>query len=71
MMEELTAWQRWRMCDRKKPYSTRSKANKAARKHDLYVYECPICFAFHVTKKSGTDQEQSPGHHPEETRRIK
>jgi hypothetical protein len=55
-VEELTAWQRWRMCDRKKPYFSRRKANKAARKRDMYVYECPICFAFHITK---TRQEQS------------
>ena len=58
-MEELTAWQRWRMCDRKKPYSSRSKANKAAHKRDMYSYECPICFAFHITKMPRPEQKQS------------
>lgn len=47
----LTAWQRWRMCDRKKAYETQSKANKAAAKFDGYVYECPVCYCWHTTGK--------------------
>jgi len=56
-MQELTAWQRWRMCDRKKPYATRSKANKAALRRDMYIYQCPICSAFHITKMPKTKQK--------------
>jgi uncharacterized protein YlaI len=58
------------MCDRKKQYSTRSKANKAARKRDMRVYECPVCRAFHIThrtKKPEMNQEQQlPSHQPED-----
>jgi len=48
----LNAWQRWRMCGRKKSFETESKANKAARRINGTSYECPICFCWHVTKKN-------------------
>lgn len=46
-----TAYQKWRMCDRKKMYPTESKANKQAKKHGHRSYYCPICFCWHVTSK--------------------
>jgi hypothetical protein len=66
IVQELTAWQQWRMCDRKKPYFSRSKANKAARKRDMYIYKCPICFAFHITKTPKAEQKQPTANHPED-----
>jgi len=56
-LQQMTALQRWRMCDRKKPYATRSKANKAARKRDMYIYQCPVCSAFHITKIPKMEQK--------------
>lgn len=49
--KKLTPFQKWRMCDRKRSYETKSKANRAAVKKDFYVYECPVCFCWHLTKK--------------------
>ncbi len=47
----LNAFQKWRMCDRKKAYETLRKANKAAARFDHDVYECPICHCWHTTKR--------------------
>lgn len=49
-VNKLNAWQKWRMCGRKKSYPTLSKANKAAAKHNLHVYKCLICHCWHTTK---------------------
>ncbi len=55
--KNLNAYQRWRMCDRKRSYFTKAKANRAAirTKGRLYVYECPICACWHVTKRKPSD----------------
>ena len=45
------AYKKWRTCDRKKSYETLSKANEAAKRNELYVYECPYCFTWHLTKQ--------------------
>lgn len=47
----MNAWKKWRMCGRKKSFETESKANKNAKKNDLRVYHCPVCFCWHTTKK--------------------
>jgi hypothetical protein len=54
-MVETEAYKNWRMCGRKKAFETQSKANKAARLYNQYVYQCPICFCWHLTKKEQVD----------------
>ena len=56
VITKMSAWQRWRTCDRKKIYRTKSKANKAALRWNLSVYECPICYCWHTTKKQVRDE---------------
>ena len=47
----------WRMCLRKKKYRSEYIANSVARQAKekrgvtLYVYSCPICGYWHLTKK--------------------
>ena len=38
----------WRMCFRKCRYPTRARAKRAARKHGLHVYRCPLCRQWHL-----------------------
>lgn len=38
------------MCGKKVSYRTKAVAQTYAERHKLRVYECPICFCFHVTK---------------------
>lgn len=51
------AEQMWRSCLRKKMYRSRQIAEQTAKKIKkdrnvtLYVYECPICGYYHLTKK--------------------
>lgn len=51
------AEQMWRSCLRKKMYRSRRIAEQTAKKIKedrdvtLYVYECPICGYYHLTKK--------------------
>jgi len=49
----MNAYQKWRICERKKAYKTLSKANKAIARHKALkrAYECPVCFCWHTTKK--------------------
>ena len=44
----------WKMCGRKKSYHTKRAANRANErlKIEFRVYECPICYCFHLTKNN-------------------
>ncbi len=66
-MSEL-AEKMWRSCLRKKVYKTKQRAEKTAayikeqRGVTVYVYECPICGYYHLTKKermSNTKEEKT------------
>ena len=47
----INAYKKWRMCGRKKPFYTQSKANKFARHRNMNVYECPVCHCWHVSTR--------------------
>jgi hypothetical protein len=53
-----SAW-RWAMCDKKRAYQTEHAANRAAARHDQRVYECPVCFCWHLTSKEKAAAEEA------------
>lgn len=47
----MNPYNKWRVCDRKKGFETKAKANKVIRKYgedNFKSYECPICFMWHI-----------------------
>ena len=54
----------WRMCFRKCRYPTRARAKRAARKHGLHVYHCPLCRQWHLTSRRGRRTPKGRGNAP-------
>lgn len=54
----------WRMCFRKCRYPTRARAKRAARKHGLHVYRCPLCRQWHLTSRRGRRTPKGRGKAP-------
>lgn len=51
-MSEIT---RVKMCKRKMSFYTAKAAQRIADRNGHRVYECPICFTFHITSKPPFD----------------
>lgn len=47
----------WNMCDRKKVYLNKKTANKRAREFNQYVYNCPKCGGYHLTKREQDERK--------------
>lgn len=45
------------MCGKKMVFRTRSFADKVALERNQRVYECPVCYCFHLTSKENWRQE--------------
>jgi hypothetical protein len=53
---------RWRMCERKRPYSKREAYKAAVRATERTgkphrIYKCPYCRAYHITHKPKEDND--------------
>ena len=49
----MHALKKWSMCGRKEGFETLARANKTRRRYGenkFYVYECPICFLWHIAR---------------------
>lgn len=60
---ELSAMQKWKMCESKRRYSKKKGAKEAAKKATKiygkrWVYECSLCGGWHLTKIKPADAEK-------------
>ena len=49
--KEMSRFDQWVMCNRKKQFTNLKNAERRAREMDCRVYECPLCGGYHLTKR--------------------
>lgn len=68
LRDHIATPQEWRQCGGKRRYPDRGQALKAGRQSldferdkALWIYKCPVCRGYHLTKKPGPARDACHG----------